>query len=92
MDITLDTLKKMKCHICGETNKTFANITLGQNHIATVSTCCNCGYTMTFAHSAEEYARYIEDKVFHYDTNICQNYDVCKNIKTCPRIKYGRKI
>ena len=92
MDITLDALKKRKCILCGHTEKTFSNVMLGQVHIATVSVCCNCGLTLTFSHSADEYAKYIESAEFDYKTEICSEYAACTNKETCPRIKAGRKI
>ena len=92
MEITLDTLKKKKCPICGDFHKSFSNVMLGQAHIATVSVCCNCGYTMTFSHSAKEYARYLEEMTYQYHSDICTDYKTCEYVSTCPKIKKGRKI
>ena len=91
MDITYSLLEKKKCPLCGDFHKTFANIRLGHDHIATVTTCCNCGFTMTFSHSAKEYARYLEEMAYTYHPEICTEYNTCKYNESCPKIKKGMK-
>lgn len=93
IDITLDYVKKRKCMICGDMHKSIANVMLGQTHIATVVTCCNCGFTLTFAHSASEYAKYLETGEYDYHTSICLDEpDHCLLRENCPKIQKGRKI
>lgn len=94
MDITLESLRKRKCIFCGDTHKSIANVMSGQSHIATVTVCCNCGFTTTFAHSASEYAKYLEDGDSTYTTEVCPDINTsrCLNGYNCPKIEKGRKI
>ena len=92
VDITLETLRKRKCILCGDTHKSISNVKLGQTHIATVTVCCNCGLTLTFSHSASEYARYLESGEYENYTEICPEKSCIYNNKECPRIQKGRKI
>ncbi len=90
-DITLDALKLRKCILCGDQNKSIATIMSGQIHIATVTTCCNCGFTMTFSHSAQEYANYIQTGEGILTSEICTDPN-CKNQGNCTKRMKGRKI
>lgn len=92
VDITLETLRKRKCILCGDTHKSISNVKLGQVHIATVTVCCNCGLTLTFSHSASEYARYLESGEYENYMDICPEKTCGYTNKECPRIQKGRKI
>jgi transcription elongation factor Elf1 len=94
VNITLDALKKRKCMLCGDSHKSISNVMLGQTHIATVTVCCNCGLTLTFSHSASEYAKYLESGEYQPYSDLCpEKGDHCMMYDNeCPRVKYGRKI
>lgn len=92
-DITLDSLRKRKCIICGDIHKSISNVMNGQMHIATVTVCCNCGFTSTYSHSASEYAKYLETGGVDYHTEVCfENQSNCMVKEGCPKIQKGRKI
>lgn len=93
VDITLDAMRKRKCIICGDMHKSIANVMLGQTHIATVTVCCNCGFTSTYSHSASEYAKYLESGEYEYHTELCsEDPSNCLVKDGCPKIQKGRKI
>lgn len=90
-DISLDALKKRKCIVCGDSHKSFSNISIGNKHIATVMTCCNCGNTLTFAHSASEYARFLVSGDYGFSLSICEETE-CANRDNCPKIQRGSRL
>ena len=92
IDINLEEIKKRKCLICGDRHKSLSDVFLGQAHIATVVVCCNCGYTMTFSHSAKEYAKYLEDKEFVHTYSICKDESTCCNPNECPKKIRGTRL